>query len=267
MHISFEKYHGAGNDFIMIDNRNSIFDGQNFQLIKHLCNRHFGIGADGLILIEKSVDMAFKMNYYNADGNPGSMCGNGGRCAVAFANKLRIMNQNADVVFDAADGRHKASIISAEYLGSAVVKLSMNDVDKAEANDDYFFINTGSPHYIKFVDDVNAIDVINEGKAIRYTNRFKTEGTNVNFAQTDGETIKVRTYERGVEDETLACGTGVTAVALAAAIQSKFIGEHTQNILATGGNLKVSYKYDGYRFSKIFLEGDATFVFTGIIEI
>ena len=143
----------------------------------------------------------------------------------------------------------------------------MNDVDKAEANDGYFLINTGSPHYIKFVDDVNAIDVINEGKAIRYSNRFKTEGTNVNFAQTDGETIKLRTYERGVEDETLACGTGVTAVALAAAIQSKFIGEHTQNILATGGNLKVSYKYDGYRFSKIFLEGDATFVFTGIIEI
>ena len=267
MHIAFEKYHGAGNDFIMIDNRNLPFDATNHKLIKSLCDRHFGIGADGLILLEKSETSQFKMIYYNADGKPGSMCGNGGRCAVAFANKLRIINENSAVLFDAADGLHKAFIISSEYLGSAVVRLGMQDVNTIESGLDYFYLNTGSPHYVIFTHDIDKIDVKKEGSTIRYNQRFNSDGTNVNFAESANHKIKVRTYERGVEDETLACGTGVTAVAIASAFKENQRGEITKQIQAKGGLLTVSFKSDGNRFSKVFLEGPAEYVFTGIVNV
>ena len=196
MTLHFEKYHGSGNDFILVDNRRNKFQFTKEQ-VATLCHRHFGIGADGLILIEKHPRLDFEMKYFNADGGLGSMCGNGGRCAVKFAAKHRLIRQSAR--FKAFDGEHEAI-----FTGEDLIKLSMLPVEGIEKKDETYILNTGSPHFVKFVDDVAAIDVVNEGKKIRYSQLFSKEGINVNFVAVIGEVIHMRTYERGVEDETLS---------------------------------------------------------------
>lgn len=261
--ITFYKYQGAGNDFIMIDNRDKNFK-VNKATIEKLCDRRFGIGADGLILIENSMDADFEMLYYNADGGLGSMCGNGGRCAVAFARSLNMIND--ETVFKAFDGLHQAHVLVYNASNkNAIVRLQMRDVTKAEINDDFIFMNTGSPHYIKFVDDVMHYDVVNKGREIRNNERFKAEGTNVNFVEVTKEGITVRTYERGVEDETLSCGTGVTAAAIAYGIRTHF---HINKVAikTLGGDLNVSFLHRDGIFTDVHLQGPATFVYNGSIE-
>ncbi|PCI94436.1 MAG: diaminopimelate epimerase [Flavobacteriales bacterium] len=258
MQIEFYKYQGTGNDFVMIDNRNNVFDKTNLKHVQYLCNRRFGIGADGLILIENLDDLDFNMIYFNADGTQ-SFCGNGSRCAVAFAKRLGIIEKQA--MFLSTDGEHEAWINK-----DGEVSLKMHDVTSIEKGDDYYFIDTGSPHYIVNVEDVNNVDVKTEGAAIRYNKRFKAVGTNVNFVKYGETHLDIRTYERGVEDETLSCGTGVTAVALSYADNSG-LQEGVVHVNAAGGNLKVGFKRAGNEFKDIWLIGSATFVFKGTIEL
>ena len=258
----FYKYHGAGNDFILIDNRKNDFVIDN-QSIKNLCDRRLGIGADGLILLNSSDNPAadFNMQYFNADGFEGSMCGNGGRCIVAFAKKLNIINEN--IVFSGIDGLHKAMIIHSQE-NKMEIRLQMKDVDEIVSFDDGYFLDTGSPHVVKFVDNLQNINIKEEGERIRYDSRL-VNGTNVNFVQIQNDTVYVRTFERGVEDETLSCGTGVTASALTwakkQAIPSPII-IHTQ-----GGKFLVSFHYENNLFTDIWLQGETCFVFKGILKI
>jgi diaminopimelate epimerase len=258
MLMEFYKYQGTGNDFVMIDNRNNVFDKKDLKKVKALCDRRFGIGADGLILIENLADLDFNMIYYNADGSQ-SFCGNGSRCAVAFAKHLGIIEKQA--MFLSTDGEHEAWI---NDVGE--VSLKMHDVETIEKGEDYYFINTGSPHYLVQVDDVNDVDVKVEGAAVRYNKRFKAEGTNVNFVKHNDQALDIRTYERGVEDETLSCGTGVTAAAISLADSQK-LDAGVINVNAIGGNLKVGFKKIGKEYKDIWLIGPATFVYKGSIEV
>lgn len=255
--INFYKYQGAGNDFVLIDNRNLVFDAQNYDLIAQLCNRRFGIGADGLMLLQNTNDYDFEMLYYNADGQLGSMCGNGGRCIVAFAKYLGIINEETN--FLAVDGSHYAKIINEGNL----VSLQMIDVDSINRDDDAYVLNTGSPHYVKWVSDIENVNVFELGKAIRNHPNYINNGINVNFVENKANTLVVRTYERGVENETLACGTGATAAALAFAIEKNTIGHINTKILVRGGQLNILFNYDGAAFTDVFLEGSATLVFRG----
>ena len=213
MEIPFSKYHGAGNDFILIDQRFSNYD-LSAEQISLMCHRRFGIGADGLIYLLASNNSDFEMKYFNADGFEGSMCGNGGRSITAFANDLGIIDQTAH--FKAIDGIHTAGIIEA-VENKAQIRLSMGDVSKVEQHDTFFRLNTGSPHYVDFTAEIDTIDVLNKGRKLRYDPRFQPDGLNVNFVEIQDKRLIVRTYERGVEDITLSCGTGVTASASAAA--------------------------------------------------
>ena len=250
----------------MVDNRDGHFPAADQQLVAFLCNRRLGIGADGLILLQNRTGYDFEMVYFNADGRLGSMCGNGGRCTVAFARQLGVIRDTA--FFLAADGDHEATISP-----QGLVSLKMNDVQGVERIGDDYYLNTGSPHYIRFVDDVQSIDVFKEGRAIRYNDRFAAVGTNVNFVQKTGENeIFVRTYERGVEDETLSCGTGVVAAALAASLR----GYSSPTTMKTiGGELSVEFKSGVSRlssgqvdmFKDIFLAGPAKMVFEGDLEL
>ncbi len=259
MKLQFYKYQGTGNDFIMIDNRNNQFPKNNTKLIHKLCDRRFGIGADGLILLETSEKSDFTMVYFNADGNEGSMCGNGGRCIIAFANNLRIIEEES--TFEAVDGLHYA------FIENGIVSLKMIDIDTIESFKEHLFLNTGSPHHISFNKDVENIDVKELGSKIRYGTPYFKEGTNVNFAeQISDNSFKVRTYERGVEDETLACGTGVTAVAIAAHKSNK-TNANSINIEVLGGQLEVSFQQEGNVYKNVFLKGPAQFVYEGKIEI
>ena len=257
MLLQFFKYQGTGNDFIMIDNRQGRFDHNRLDLVKKLCDRRFGIGADGLILIEDHDSSDFEMIYFNSDGSQ-SLCGNGSRCAVLFAQKLGLIKEKTQ--FIAIDGVHDASI------HENIVSLKMNDVQSVEKIGRDFFVDTGSPHFIRLVDDVASIDVFAEGQAIRNSPRFKAEGTNVNFVQVLGENdCRVRTYERGVEDETLSCGTGVTAVALVLGSKGNSGPVRTS---AVGGDLQVSFeKTDKNTFHNIHLIGPAKEVFSGKVDI
>jgi len=259
MIIQFYKYQGTGNDFILIDNRQEFFPKMNTKLIATLCDRRFGIGADGLILLELSELRDFKMTYFNADGKEGSMCGNGGRCTVAFAKKLQIIE--SETSFEAIDGIHEANILD------DVVSLKMKDVSKVESYEDHLFLDTGSPHHITYVDDVNNVNVKITGSKIRYGAPYFMEGSNVNFVQKLKEDVfKVRTYERGVEDETLSCGTGVTAVAIASHKAKKT--NHNQVLLETlGGNLEVSFEFENDIYKNVHLKGEAILVFNGEITI
>jgi diaminopimelate epimerase len=263
MKISFFKYEGTGNDFILLDNRDEKYSGLKNSEVEFLCNRNFGIGGDGLILLEKHDSFDFKMVYFNSDGNISSMCGNGGRCITAFAHKLNLIENEAR--FLAADGEHESLILSDSPL---IVRLKMADVDAFEQIGDDVFLNTGSPHYVSFVTDASKTDVMSEARKIRYSERYKSEGTNVNFVQRTSGGLIVRSYERGVENETLSCGTGVTASVLASVI-NKFIrkDESQVQVKSMGGDLKVLFKSTAAGFEDVWLEGGAKFVFKGEIEI
>ena len=258
MNFSFSKYHGNGNDFIIVNNLDGNMQFTEKQ-IAEICHRRFGIGADGFILIEKSEDFDFEMLYYNSNGNPGSMCGNGGRCVAAYAYKQQIANE--EMHFLAFDGIHKAIINSTSSNKSNFnVSLQMNDVESVEQNENYFFLDTGSPHYVEFVENVAAFNVVEMGRKTRYSEKFHPDGTNVNFVELSDDRIFVRTYERGVEDETLSCGTGVTASAIAAWHRT---GKSIQKIHTTGGDFVVEFKvYDG-TFVDLWLRGPAVEVFKG----
>ena len=260
MQIEFYKYQGTGNDFVMIDNRSNFFPKDNIQLIARLCDRRFGIGGDGLILLENDIETDFKMVYYNSDGNQSSMCGNGGRCLVAFAKKLNVIQNST--TFTATDGVHHASIAD-----SGNVSLQMIDVVDIKITPDYVFMNTGSPHHIELVDDLEHYNVKESGARIRYGELYGKQGSNINFVKKiDETTFSLRTYERGVEDETLACGTGATAVAIAMNV----LGETKANSIdlnVEGGKLVVSFDEIEGKFTNVFLKGPAEFVFKGTIEI
>jgi len=256
MKILFSKYHGTGNDFIMVDDRTLTFPVENQDLIQELCNRKFGIGADGLILLRDHGTLDFRMIYFNSDGLEGSMCGNGGRCAVSFAFHLGLAGEQQ--VFEAADGIHEAVL-----LEGSNVRLKMLDVAGVDRESDHYLLDTGSPHYVKFVDDLEELDVYGAGKAIRYSSAFKNVGVNVNFVQAEGDGIFVRTYERGVENETLSCGTGVVAAAIAASVE-EHEGKSSYKIRTPGGRLLVSFKSKEVgSFSEVFLEGPAVYVYKG----
>ncbi|MHB8260527.1 MAG: diaminopimelate epimerase [Bacteroidia bacterium] len=256
MNLHFFKYQGCGNDFIIFDNRSKEIN-LSTQQINKLCNRHFGIGADGLMLLENQKGYDFKMIYYNGDGNESSMCGNGGRCITAFAQRLHLIKDNAH--FMAIDGGHTS------YIENKIISLKMNDVSKIEKHEDYYFVDTGSPHVVKWVENINEYNVFEEGRKIRYSEPFNSKGgTNVNFIQHKDDTLLIRTYERGVENETLACGTGVTAAALVEAMVNKSSHTNYCDVIALGGDLTVTYhKHNDNSFTDIWLKGAADFVFEG----
>lgn len=254
MQFEFYKYQGTGNDFIIIDNRQLTFPKNDTKHIAALCDRKFGIGSDGLILLENHPTLDFKMVYYNADGNQSSMCGNGGRCLVHFAKFLGIVDQKAS--FEAIDGIHEATI------NEGIVSLKMNDVDSVATDNNYSFLNTGSPHHVEIWNQLDTLDIQAEGAKLRYE-KYGAEGANINFVKkVNNDTFSVRTYERGVEGETLSCGTGVTAVALAMHKSGKTTSDAV--ILKTpGGELKVTFEVSDSGYKNIYLIGPAVMVFKG----
>lgn len=255
MEILFYKYHGTGNDFILIDNRDGSFPKEDIQLISKLCDRKFGIGADGLLLLENHDTVDFKMEYFNADGNLGSMCGNGGRCMVHFANFLNIIDNIT--VFEAVDGLHNASITN------GIISLKMNNVNDVDVLANHVFLDTGSPHHVQLVNNIDEFDVEKEGAFIR-NNTYGIEGSNINFVEAiNTNTFSVRTYERGVEGETLSCGTGVTAVAIALYETNKTLS-NIVTLKTKGGNLTVRFNKSELGYNEVYLEGPAIQVYKGI---
>ncbi len=260
MKVAFFKYQGTGNDFVILENRNNQYDSLTPKQVKHICDRRFGVGADGLMLLNKHAELDFEMKYFNADGNESSMCGNGGRCLVQFAKDQGMFKSTYR--FMAIDGIHEADIDMHN-----LVRLKMKDVDAVDYHSGHAILNTGSPHFVKFADNVADIDVVATGQDIRYSKTFAAQGINVNFAEpTDEDGIFVRTYERGVEDETLSCGTGVTAAALMHAHNEK--GFNRVEVKTPGGRLSVEFnKIDDEHFDNIWLCGPAEMVFKGELEI
>lgn len=259
MSLLFYKYQGTGNDFVMIDNRTLFFPKEDVELVAKLCDCRFGIGADGLILLENDPGYDFKMVYFNADGNQSSMCGNGGRCLVAFAQQLGIITDKT--TFIATDGEHHATIHE-----DGNVSLQMLDVSKIETHKSHWFLNTGSPHHVEMVSGIGAMNVKETGASIRYGAPYFKEGSNVNFVEKkDTSTFTVRTYERGVEDETYSCGTGVTAVAIAMNY-SKQTPSNEVVLETPGGVLKVRFNPLDDRYTDVWLTGPATFVYKGEIS-
>ncbi len=260
----FYKFHGNGNDFIVLDGMTESIDIQSGTIVK-ICDRKFGIGADGLIILKPDPDLDFEMIYYNSDGNLSSMCGNGGRCVAAFALWKGYAGESMD--FRAYDGPHKAVILK-NSKNSWQVDLSLNDVGNIEINEKYYFLNTGSPHYVEFTKNIAELDVYTEGSRTRYSEKFAPHGTNVNFVDIGKNRVFVRTYERGVEDETLSCGTGVTASAIAYYLET---GNNNVEVHTTGGDFRVRFDHkkdgDNHMISNIWLTGPAELVFTGEIDI
>ncbi len=259
MFFHFYKYQGAGNDFVILDNRQGEYSGLDQKDIFLLCDRHFGVGADGLMMLNNHSEWPFEMKYFNADGREGSMCGNGGRCIAAFAKSKGIIGD--EVTFMAVDGPHEAKVVKENWI-----ELKMKDVDKVELGYDFAILDTGSPHYVKFTEFLGDIDVVKEGKKIRDMERFKPDGINVNFLEYGTAALQIRTYERGVEDETLACGTGITACALVVAgNQNK---PYRIPVQVKGGDLEVRFdKISQQEFTNIWLCGPAEKVFEGDIEL
>lgn len=268
MQLSFFKYQGAGNDFIIIDEREtspvSTHPDKN-KLIEFLCNRRFGIGADGLMLLKNHADFDFEMVYFNSDGLAGTMCGNGGRCLVAFASYLKIIGNTAS--FLAVDGPHKATIDSSEG-DSHIVSLEMKDVTVIKPFMEGYLLDTGSPHFVVFKNDIQTIDLMTLGRTWRNHEAFGKDGVNFNIAEKTGNAIHIRTYERGVEEETLACGTGITATAIALHYKENATGNRSYSLKAKGGDMKVSFenKQPGI-YTGIYLQGPAAKVFQGDIVI
>ncbi|MFP5079065.1 diaminopimelate epimerase [Pedobacter sp. JCM 36344] len=261
MSTHFYKYQGAGNDFILLDNRDLSFKYTDKETVSQLCNRRFGIGADGMMLLQNHSAFDFEMLYFNADGNLGSMCGNGGRCIVAFAKHLGIIDTETN--FLAVDGPHYAKISEKGNW----VDLQMIDIDSISNDGVAYVLNTGSPHYVAEVKDLENFDVFKFGSEIRNNETYKKEGINVNFVEDLGDHLFVRTFERGVEDETYACGTGVTAVALAMARQNNNTGHVNTPVKVLGGKLNINFDYDGQRFRNVFLCGPAEQVFEGDFRV
>lgn len=254
--IHFYKYQGTGNDFIMIDGRKEIPLFSQSDIAK-LCHRRFGIGADGLIILAPHPELDFRMIYYNSDGGESTMCGNGGRCIARFAADLKVVGNT--MRFLAIDGEHQARIVEDE------VSLQMIDVDKVESLGQDFFTNTGSPHHIAFADELDDLDLISMAKAIRYNDHYRAEGVNVNFVKVADNALSMRTYERGVEDETYSCGTGVTAAALVAHSAGK-IKQQSVAVHTKGGDLNLSFSCNEKgKYHDIWLQGPATYVFKGEI--
>lgn len=258
MKYTFYKYQGAGNDFVMLDDREESFLVDQ-QKIEKICHRNFGVGADGFILLQNSDQYDFRMRYFNSDGRESSMCGNGGRCIAQFAFDLGLVDR--EMTFEAIDGLHRA-VVHPTY-----VALEMIDVENVETHPTHYFLNTGSPHHVQFVDDVQKIDVQKEGEKIRYGAPYFEEGSNVNFVEVgEDQVLHIRTYERGVEAETLACGTGVTAAAIAAFSAGK-VTQQPIRVKAVGGDLSVQFSVGNLRYEKVWLEGPAQFVFEGMITL
>ncbi len=258
MTVNFYKYQGTGNDFVIIDNRENNYNKNDTKLTAHLCDRRFGIGADGLILLENDVLSDFKMVYFNADGNESSMCGNGGRCMVAFAKFLNIIEDRTS--FNAIDGLHNA------VIKDGIVELQMQNVTGIENHDTHLFLNTGSPHHVQIEPELEVLDIKPIGAKIRYGSPYNEAGTNVNFVcKINNTTFAIRTYERGVEDETLSCGTGVTAAALAMHYKGEATGNEI-NLKTQGGPLKVRFEKASDEYHNIWLIGPANQVFNGKIE-
>ncbi len=258
MLLNFYKYQGTGNDFVMVDNRKGVFPKDNTELVSFLCDRRFGIGADGLILLENDQAADFKMVYYNSDGRQSTMCGNGGRCIVAFANHLGIVDQ--EISFVAIDGLHRASI------DNGIVSLEMQEVKEIMEKSNSLFLDTGSPHHVQLVDGLKDFDVPKEGAKLRY-GIYGEQGSNINFVdQESPDTFNVRTYERGVENETYSCGTGVTAVALAMYHSGK-TSHNKVHINTPGGKLEVKFNGSPDGYKEIWLTGPAKLVFKGEINV
>ena len=256
MIFEFYKYQGTGNDFIIIDDRKNNFDAKNQDLIAALCERRMGIGADGFILLRNHNSYDFEMIYFNSDGNQSSMCGNGGRCIVAFAELIELISN--ETTFIAIDGVHQAKITSQD------VHLQMKDVTEIKKLNGGFFLDSGSPHFIKIVDNLVSLNVNDEGKRIRNSSLFNHDGVNVNFVK-DGDNLEIRTYERGVEEETLSCGTGVVASAIAMHY-SNYIEDNIINIKTQGGMLTVGFEEFNGIYRNIWLSGEARLVYAGEFE-
>lgn len=260
MTLKFSKYEGSGNDFIMIDDRKLQFPA-NEQMISRLCDRHFGIGADGILLVQNSEGYDFGMNYFNSDGSHATFCGNGGRCITAFAHRLGIISNSCR--FMAADGMHHAQI-NENHGGVVIVELGMKEPVIYSIDKTMCYLNTGTYHVVKFVENPDDIDIIESGREIRYEARFEPHGTNVNFARLLKKELYVRTYEKGVENETLSCGTGVTASAIAASLK---YGGDSFYVNTAGGRLLVSFTRMDDTFKNVKLTGPVRLVFEGSIEI
>lgn len=259
----FYKYHGTGNDFIMIDDRNSVFP-ISVAIIKSMCHRRFGIGADGLILLQKHETHDYRMRYFNSDGNESTMCGNGGRCITAFANHLNLIDSKAK--FMASDGPHYSIINSSNGNDTWDISLKMTDIQAVKKVENGFFVDTGSPHFVLFVDNLPDFNVVENGRKIRYSKVFAPGGTNVNFVEKRAGQYHLRTYERGVEDETLSCGTGTIASAIAISIHYNLSTDFTE-LYAPGGKLSVRFRKNKNTFEDIWLQGAAQLVFKGETEL
>ena len=259
MNIKFYKYHGTGNDFIMIDNFKGQYDLSELDKdrISLLCHRRFGIGADGLIILEASENSDFNMVYFNADGAESTMCGNGGRCILAMAHALEYIGD--DAIFNAIDGLHKGRV-------GDQIEIQLKDVDHIDNSEDDYILDTGSPHYVRFISDVHQLNIIPIAHEIRYNDVYKEEGINVNFVESLQGDFYLRTYERGVENETMSCGTGVTATAIA--IHEKY--DHLESpieLRTPGGILQVSFDKTEEGYKNVWLKGPATLVFEGYLDI
>ena len=258
MEQTFYKYQGTGNDFILIDDRANVFPLKDVSLVARLCDRRFGIGADGLILIQNATTSDFKMVYFNADGNESSLCGNGARCTIAFANFLNCIEDKT--TFEAVDGLHSA------HIDGDIISLQMHDVSKIKAFENHTFLDTGSPHHVEMVEELKTFEVYGNGKRIREGSPYYMTGTNVNFVeQLAKDQFAIRTYERGVEDETLSCGTGATAVALAMYENKKTTATKIK-INVQGGVLEIQFEVTDKGYSQIFLSGPAEQVYSGTFK-
>ena len=260
--INFEKFHGAGNDFIIISDMDKSVRLEKAE-IGLICHRRLGIGADGLIIVRPASEADYQMHYYNSDGKESTMCGNGGRCVVAFT----YMNEIAGITqsFIGPDGLHEAKIIKTEGNNSRIT-LQLTDVNSIAHGEGYYILDTGSPHYVSFSHGIENTDVKTLGRKIRFSQQFAPEGLNVNFAEEISGKLYVRTYERGVEDETLSCGTGVTASAIAFA-EKKNISQGAISIMTKGGEIQVSFNKENKKYSNIWLTGPTKKVFDGIITL